>query len=113
MALPLASPEFPDHVLAIVCCFLAPSELGRLGCVSRRFTEPAFTEPDSRGRGEPKLSAIEEGARLRLEVLVGSAGAVRTKRTSGETWLRALWREECNLAFAPCPGLTTSEGGTH
>ena len=108
MSLPLASPEFPDHVLAILCSFLGPSELGRLACVSRRFTQPALTEPGS-GRGKAKLSAIEEGARLRVEELAGPAGAVRT---SEETWLRTLWLEEFRLAFVPCPGLTTSEGGT-
>eukprot|EP01044_Picomonas_judraskeda_P004308 COSAG03_NODE_377_length_8385_cov_12.259353_6_plen_268_part_00 len=109
-ALPLGSSDFPDEVLAIVCCFLSLSDLGRLACVSRRFTQPALAEPGGRCRARATLSAIEEGARLRLTCMAAEGpGAVRMPE---ETWLRALWREEYGLAFTACPGTTTSENGS-
>ena len=39
--------EFPDEVLVMVCCNLNVRELGRLGCVARRFTRPMGTQAGS------------------------------------------------------------------
>jgi hypothetical protein len=50
----------PLTVVARICSFLSSRDLGRLACVFRRFTEASLRDPD----GGPKLSAIEEGARL-------------------------------------------------
>jgi hypothetical protein len=87
--LPLGGDEFPDEALAVVCSYLGPRGLGRLACVSRRFTEPTFTEPG--GGGAQLLSPIEEGARLQLAT-GGSGAAVAAERLVHETWLWALWR---------------------
>jgi hypothetical protein len=102
--LPLGGDEFPDQVLAVVCSHLGPRELGRLACMSRRFTEPTFTEPGSGGGGgggAQLLSPIEEGARLRLAAGSGGGG-VAAERWAGETWVRALWRVQCPLKFTSC-----------
>lgn len=111
--LPLGGDELPDEALAVVCRFLGARELGRLACVSRRFTERTLTEPG----GGARLSPIEEGARMRLvavaaamnqtirlprwcqdEIIFGSFPAAATR--SGESaWLRALRCAESRLVF--------------
>jgi hypothetical protein len=93
----LGGDEFPDEALAVVCRFLNVRGLGRLACVARRFTEPTLTEPGGGGAGCAKLSLIEEGARLRLAA--GGDGGVAAERWAGETWVQALWREQCPLKF--------------
>jgi hypothetical protein len=69
--------ELPDEALAIVCHFLLPHELGRLACVSRRFTERTLREPGAAegGGGGALLSPIEEGARLRLRLFAATAAS--------------------------------------
>eukprot|EP01046_Picozoa_sp_COSAG06_P085532 COSAG06_NODE_32224_length_509_cov_1.270732_1_plen_103_part_10 len=66
LPLPLGADDFPDEALAIVCRFLGPIDLGRLACVSRRFTERTLREltaaEDEGGGGALLLSPIEEGA---------------------------------------------------
>eukprot|EP01046_Picozoa_sp_COSAG06_P047354 COSAG06_NODE_6873_length_2734_cov_3.146110_3_plen_603_part_00 len=108
--LPLGDDEFPDEVLALICCFLGLWELGRLACVARRFTEPTLTEPGGGGVGGAKLlSPIEEGAWLWLQ-LAGAggrqcrwcsggggpmewlAGIPSAGLVSGK-WVQALWRK--------------------
>lgn len=105
--LPLGVDELPDEALAVVCRFLGVRELGRLACVSRRFTERTLTEPD----GGARLSPIEEGARKRLvtlaaamnhgedEIVFGSFPTAAPTRNGQPTWLRALWCAEYRLAF--------------
>eukprot|EP01046_Picozoa_sp_COSAG06_P053490 COSAG06_NODE_9262_length_1944_cov_4.017886_2_plen_192_part_00 len=115
--LPLGSDEFPDEALALVCRFLGLRELGRLGCVARRFTEPTLTEPG----GAKLLSPIEEGARLRLVAAAaggggsgggGASGGGAAERLANETWLRALWRVQYRLLFTSCgPEVVLSEEG--
>ena len=102
--LPLGGENFPEEVLAIVCRFLGPRELGRLACVSRRFTERTLT---SAAQCESALlSPIEEGARLRLaaaaavagaEAAVFGSGGPATAKSRQPTWLRALWHTECRV----------------
>ena len=116
--LPLGDDEFPDQVLALVCSWLGPRELGRLACVARHFTEPIFTEPGGSGGGgeggeggAQLLSPIEEGARLRLAA-GGGGGGVAAERWADETWVRALWRVQCPLKFTSCsPDVALSEEG--
>lgn len=114
---PLGGGEFPDEVLAVVCSFLGPRELGRLACVARRFTEPTLTEPGGGGGGgtggAQLLSPIEEGTRLRLAASGGSgSGGGATVRLEGETWVRALWRVQYRLRFTSCgPEVALSEEG--
>ena len=88
----------PGVVIAVVCRFLGPRELGRLACVSRRFTETM---------DGARWSPIEEGARLRLAAAAadGDGEAEQCVEMRGEsacltpTWLRALWYAR-ELAFA-------------
>ena len=88
-AVPMGDDEFPDEALVLVCSFVDLRQLGRLACVSRRFTEPTLTEPGSGA----KLSAIEEGARLQF--MSGADGSpAAAQRLEGETWMRALWRTQ-------------------
>eukprot|EP01046_Picozoa_sp_COSAG06_P001670 COSAG06_NODE_56_length_27627_cov_106.527136_23_plen_265_part_00 len=112
--LPLGGDEFPDEALAVVCSCLGPRGLGRLACVSRRFTEPTFTEPGGGGGGgggAQLLSPIEEGARLQLAA-DGSGGGGAAVRLGGETWVRALWRVQYRLEFTSCgPRVELSEEG--
>eukprot|EP01046_Picozoa_sp_COSAG06_P035103 COSAG06_NODE_3736_length_4963_cov_7.434416_3_plen_213_part_00 len=98
-AAPLGDDEFPDDILAVVCSFLGPRELGRLACVTRRFTELG-----GGGAGCAKVSPIEEGARLRLAAGGGGGGgaAVAAERWVDETWVRALWRVQYPLKFTSC-----------
>jgi hypothetical protein len=109
--LPLGGDDFPDEAVAIVCHSLGPRELGRLACVSRRFTECTLTEPGSEGgAGGVRLSPIEEGARLRLAAGAGTGGG--PAKRGQPTWLRALWYAEYRLAFTSCgPRVTLSEDG--
>ena len=109
--LPLGDDSFPDEVLAIVCCWLGLCELGRLACVSRRFTARTLAEPDAEGT-RALLSPIEEGARLRLAAAVEANGGGTVTRNGWPTWLRALWCAEFRLAFTSCgPGVVLSEEG--
>jgi hypothetical protein len=116
--LPLGDDEFPDDIIALICRFLGLRELGRLACVSRRFTEATLTEPG----GAQLLSPIEEGARLRLEAAVascgggsaggGAGGGAAAVRLADETWMRALWRVQYRLVFTSCgPKVVLSEEG--
>jgi hypothetical protein len=105
-AMPLGSDEFPDEALAVVCRFLEPWELGRLACVSRRFTERTLAEPRGEssvarrggGGGVEVWSVIEEGARLRVlshpRVLSGVGVATRAE---GQSWPQVL--HELTLRF--------------
>ena len=53
--------ELPDEALSAISSFLADvKDLGRLACVSRRFSERVLRDP---GSGE-SLSVVEDGARL-------------------------------------------------
>ena len=110
--LPLGDDEFPDIIIALICCYLGLRELGRLACVARRFTEPTLTEPGGGGgAGGAKLSPIEEGARLQLAAGSGGGGGA-AERLEGETWVRALWRVQCPLKFTSCgPRVALSEEG--
>ena len=89
--LPLSGDEFPDEALAAVCCFLGPRELGRLACVSRRFTERTLTEP-----GGEWLSVVEEGARLHVKRLNEEAPAAKRRTV---TWLQLLAERLEHLQF--------------
>ena len=111
--LPLAGDVFPDQVLAIVCRFLGPRELGRLACVSRRFTERTLTKLGAaHGEHSGRLSVIEEGARLRL-VAASPGGDATVVWYRQATWLRALWYAECGLFFKSCgPDVELSDEGT-
>eukprot|EP01043_Picozoa_sp_COSAG02_P014216 COSAG02_NODE_582_length_20017_cov_26.599608_10_plen_585_part_00 len=91
--LPLGGDEFPDETLALVCCFLGPRELGRLVCVSRRFTQRTLTDQGNLGSAE-KLSPIEEGAWKQVAAAAGAKGCVVEVKT-GETWLKVMARTEC------------------
>ena len=118
--LPLGDDEFPDDIIALICRFLGLRELGRLACVSRRFTEATLTEPG----GAQLLSPIEEGARLRLAAAAasggrssgggggGASGGGVAVWLVGDTWLWALWRVESRLVFTSCgPEVVLSEEG--
>ena len=112
--LPLGSDEFPDEVLAVVCCFLGLRELGRLACVSRRFTERTLTEPACESKagaggdgGRTRLSPIEEGARLQLAAAAAAIGDSMVKRYGQTSWLRTLWFVESQFYF------DSSRIGTH
>ena len=109
--LQLGGDEFPDEALAVICRFLSVRELGRLACVSRRFTRPTMTEPG--GEGGALLSLVEEGARLRLLLVAAAAGIGRASSPHGQsTWMRALWYAECCLAFTSCgPDVELSGSG--
>ncbi len=89
LLLPLGADEFPDEVLAIVCRFLGLRDLGRLACVSRRFSERTLTEKGGESGDGAMLSAIEEGARL--QVLASSKCCRGAARHGQATWMRALW----------------------
>ena len=109
--MPFGGDEFTDELIAAVCRFLGLRELGRLACVSRRFTVRTLTEPGSDG---VLLSPIEEGARLRLLVVAAAAGnGDGVASWQGQvTWLQALWYAECRLLFTSCgPAMTLSEEG--
>ena len=108
-AVPMGGDEFPDEALALVCSFVELRQLGRLACVSRRFTEPTLTEPGSGA----KLSAIEEGARLQFMSGAGAdGGAMAARRLEGETWMRALWRTQYRLRWAKGhPAIEMAEDG--
>eukprot|EP01043_Picozoa_sp_COSAG02_P053528 COSAG02_NODE_5923_length_3939_cov_1.522135_1_plen_297_part_10 len=91
--------EFPDEALALICSFVDLRQLGRLACVSRRFTEPVLTEPDSGA----KQSVIQEGARLQFRPPVRASAddkAIPT-RLLDETWMRALWRTQYCISYVP------------
>lgn len=91
LLLPLGGDDFPDEALAIVCRFLRPRDLGRLACVSRRFTERTLTTKlDGESEGDERLSVIEEGARLQ-SVALAPGGDSTLARRGQVTWLRALW----------------------
>jgi hypothetical protein len=116
--LPLGDDEFPDDIIALICRFLGLLELGRLACVSRRFTEATLTEPG----GAKLLSPIEEGARLRLAAAAGggggsaggggASGGAAAERWVDETWVRALWRVQYRLLFTSCgPEVALSKEG--
>ena len=119
LPLPLGADDFPDEALAIVCRFLGPIDLGRLACVSRRFTERTLREltaaEDEGGGGALLLSPIEEGARLRLAAAAAAAsdsGGWAPTKNGQSTWLRALWYAECRLVFKSCgPKVVLSENG--
>ena len=102
---PWVSSALPNDMLALVCCYLGPCELGRLACVARRFTE-------GDDGGAQQLSPIEEGARLRLQLMVTRGGGSATQ--NGEaTWLLALRSVECPVVFASCgPEVVLSDDGT-
>ena len=64
----LGSDEVPDEVVACIGSFLGAKQLGRLACVSRRFTTPAFRNYESRGSGGGEatartMSVVQEAAR--------------------------------------------------
>ena len=108
--IPLGGAQLPDEVLALTCRFLSLSDLGRLACVSQRFTEPTLPAPrvlggDCEGANlVNKLSLIEEGARLQIVAAIasGHADADATARLPEDTWLRTLWRANSALRFAVC-----------
>jgi hypothetical protein len=114
--------ELPDEAVAVICRHLGLRELGRLACVSRRFTEPTLTEPGGGGAGGAKLSPIEEGARLAVVAGGGSgggssggggaSGGAAAVRLADETWMRVLWRVQYRLLFTSCgPQVVLSEEG--
>lgn len=107
-----------DEVLVNICHFLGLRELGRLACVSRRFTEATLTEPG----GATLLSPIEEGAWLRLAAATAggggsggggeASGGAAAVRLADETWVRALWRVQYRLLFTSCgPKVVLSKEG--
>eukprot|EP01046_Picozoa_sp_COSAG06_P000874 COSAG06_NODE_25_length_32611_cov_10.451160_13_plen_524_part_00 len=81
--------ELPDEALSAISSFLADvKDLGRLACVSRRFSERVLRDP---GSGE-SLSVVEDGARLAVlrhpaggeAALEGSIGVM--------AWMKLLQR---------------------
>jgi hypothetical protein len=107
------SDEFPDEALALVCRFCDSQSLGRLACVSRRFTSPSLKNCFG-GRGA-RLSPIDEGARLQLQLAAGPAQLVAGREQPvGGAWRRTLWRERPNNAtWSACHSdVDLSEDGT-
>ena len=114
--------ELPDEAVAVICRHLGLRELGRLACVSRRFTKPTLTEPGGGGAGGEKLSPIEEGARLQLLVVAGGgsgsggggglSGGAAAVRLADEAWMRVLRRVQYRLLFTSCgPQVVLREEG--
>ena len=92
---PVSLAVVPPKVIARVCSFLSTKDLGRLACVLRRFTERSLRDPD----GGPKVSPIEEGARLAAmghpnALEMGSLVAEHFLAGENEPWLRLLWKLE-------------------